>query len=449
MGVTIYFRKEALMVAPGETITMSGEELRRIYIVKQVISRVITQKKAAELIGVSYRQTKRIVRRVREEGERGIIHRLRGRRGNRRISEEVKARVMALHRKKYGDFGPTLASEKLSELHGIEVSDETLRVWLRGEGKFKWQRKRKKHREWRQPKEHYGEMVQIDGSHHDWLEGRGPQLVLMAYVDDATGRAYARFYDYEGTMPGMDSFLRYVKRYGVPQSIYLDRHTTYKSTKKATIEEQLRGEESMSQFERAMKELGVKVIHAYSAQAKGRIERKFGVFQDRLIKEMRLAGVENKGEANEFLEWYLPECDERFGRVPAKEGDLHREPPSDEELLGILCIKEGRRVRNDGVVQYKSRFYQLEGVSRRVKGVIVEERIDGSVKIRKNGSYLKYHQIPPELILKAKTRRKERKIQRRPKPSKDHPWRKFRIKPCAETYAEKGDISTLARRGHF
>ena len=272
------------MGAPGETITMSREELRRVHIVKQAIGRVITQKKAAELMELSYRQTKRLVKRVREEGEKGIIHRLRGRRGNRRIAEEVKRRALALHREKYADFGPTLASEKLSKLHGIEVSDETLRGWLRAEGRYEWQRKRKKHREWRQRKEHCGEMVQVDGSHHDWLEGRGPQLVLMAYVDDATGGVYGRFYDYEGTLPGMDSFLRYVKRYGIPQSLYLDRHTTYpqdpvdKSTKKQSIEEQLRGEEAKSQFERAVEELGVKVIHAYSPQAKGRVERQFGTF---------------------------------------------------------------------------------------------------------------------------------------------------------------------------
>lgn len=436
------------MGAPGETITMSIEELRRVYIVKQVISRVIKQKKAAELIGLSYRQTKRLVRRVRKEGERGIIHRLRGRRGNRRIAEEVKARVMVLHHEKYWDFGPTFASEKLSELHGIEVSDETLRLWLLAEGKFEWQRKRKKHREWRERREHFGEMAQVDGSHHKWLESRGSEFVLMAYVDDATSKAYGRFYDYEGTLPGMDSFMRYVKEYGIPQSIYVDRHTTYKSPKKQTIEEQLKGEEPKSQFERAVEELGVEVINAYSPQAKGRVERNFRTFQDRLIKEMRLVGVKSKEEANEFLEEYLPKYNERFSRPPAKEGDLHRQSPSDEELLGTLCIKEKRKVRNDGVVQYKNGFYQLEGVSRRVKGVIVEERIDGSVQMRNNGTYFKYRKISPELMVRPKGR-KEKKIQRRPKPSKDHPWRKFRIKPCTDTYEEKGDISKLVRRGHF
>jgi len=265
-------------MARKETITMSIEELRRINIVRQAISKCITQKKAAELIGISYRQTKRIVERVRKEGEQGIIHRLRGRRSNRKIPEEVRAKIMELYHGQYPDFGPTLASEKLSERDGIEVDHETLRRWLRSEREWEWQRRRKKHKEWRQRKDYFGEMLQIDGSHHDWLEGRGPELVLMGYIDDATGIVYGRFYPYEGTMPAMDSFLRYIKKYGIPQSVYLDKHTTYKSPKKQSIEEQLRGEESMSQFERAMKELGVIMIYAGSPQAKGRIERLFGTF---------------------------------------------------------------------------------------------------------------------------------------------------------------------------
>lgn len=422
------------MRAPGGRVTMSIEELRRVYIVKQAISRAISQKKASELIGLSYRQAKRLVRRVREEGDIGIIHRLRGRRGNRRISEEVRARVMVLHREKYWDFGPTLASEKLSELHGIEISHETLRLWLLGEGKREWQRKRKKHREWRERREYSGEMVQVDGSHHEWLEGRGPRLVLMGYIDDATGIVYGRFYDYEGTMPAMDSFMRYIKRYGIPQSIYLDKHTTYKSPKKQTIEEQLKGEEPKSQFERAVEELGVEVIHAGSPQAKGRIERLFRTFQDRVIKEMRLADIKSRGEANEFLRGYLPTYGERFSVLPAKEGDLHRKAPGKEKLKRILCMKTERSVGNDGVVRHNNRFYQLESVYRRTKAVTVEERLDGSVHIRNNGTYLKYRQIPPELMVRSKARRKERKIQRRPKPSKDHPWRKFKIKPCVETH---------------
>ena len=422
------------MGVPGGTVTMSREELRRVYLVKQAMERVITQKRAAELLELSYRQTKRLVKRVKEEGEGGIIHRLRGRRGNRRIKEGVRAKVMGAYYGKYCGFGPTFASEKLQEHEGLKVDHETLRRWLRGEGKWKWQRKGRKHRQWRQRKEQRGEMVQVDGSHHDWLEGRGPQLVLMGYVDDATGEVWARFYDYEGTMPALDSFLRYVKKYGVPQSIYLDKHTTYRSPKTQSIEEQLRGEEPMSQFERAMKELGVVVIHAHSPQAKGRIERVFGTFQDRVVKEMRLAGIQNKEEANTFLAHYLRRYNRRFRVAPVKGGDLHRKAPGKGELERILCMKQERSVRNDGVIQHQNRLYRLdERLSKRVKRVTVEDRVDGSVRIRHNGTYLAYREIPPELLVKPKGR-KERKIQRRPKPSKDHPWRKFRVKPCARTH---------------
>jgi hypothetical protein len=422
------------MVAPGETLTMSVEELRRVYLVRQAINRVMTQKKTAALLGLSYRQMKRVVKRVREEGERGVVHRLRGKRGNRKIMEGMKAKIMALYRTHYGDFGPTLASEKLASLHGIEISDETLRGWLLTEGKWCWQRKKRKHRQWRKRKEQYGEMVQVDGSHHDWLEGRGPGLVLMGYVDDATGRVWARFYDYEGTLPALDSFFRYVRLYGVPQSIYLDKHTTYKSPKKQSIEEQLRGEEPLSQFERAMQELGVKVIHAHSPQAKGRIERLFGTFQDRVVKEMRLAGIGSKEGANRFLEEYLEGYNRRFSVPAVKEGDLHRKAPRRGVLEKILCMKHKRKVRNDGVIQHHNSSYQLDAsLSRRVRRVIVEERVDGSLHVRHNGSYLKYREIPPSLLPKPKEK-KEKKIQRRPKLPKDHPWRKFRIKPYAETH---------------
>ena len=214
---------------------------------------------------------------------------------------------MDLYKEKYIGFGPTLAAEKLLDLDGIAISDETLRLWLNQEGMVYKRRKARPHRQWRQRKEHAGQMMQMDGSHHDWLEGRGPKLVLMACIDDATNRIYARFNDYEGTLPALDLLKRYVRRYGIPQSIYLDRHTTYKSNGKLSIEEQLSGADPFkSQFERAMGDLAVIVIHANSPQAKGRIERLFRTFQDRVIKEMRLRNICTKGEANRFLGWYIP-----------------------------------------------------------------------------------------------------------------------------------------------
>ena len=411
-----------------DIITMSPEELRRISIVNQAMEGLIIQKKAAELIGISDRQVRRVIKRVRKEGDTGIIHQLRGVPGNRGINAKVKAEVLKLYNRKYWDFGPTLASEKLCELDGITVSDETLRLWLLGDSKHEWQRKARPHRQWRQRKDYFGEMVQVDGSHHDWLEGRGPWLVFMGYVDDATGNTFGRFYDYEGTMPAMDSLMRYIQKYGIPQSIYLDRHTTYKSPRKEqTIEEMLKNQRPLSQFERAAKELGIIVIHANSAPAKGRVERGFGTHQDRLVKEMRLAGIKSKDEANEFLKWYLPKHNKKFSISPEKKTNLHRKSPGKKELNKILCLRIERSLRKDAVIAHNNKFYQVKDIpKRRIKKVMVENRLDGSMHVRNNGSYFKYIEIDPSLIRKAETTRKIRNRARKVYiPPKDHPWRRY------------------------
>jgi len=238
----------------------------------------------------------------------------------------------------------------------------------------------------------------------------------MGYIDDATNNVFARFYDYEGTYPAMDSFKRYVKKYGLPMSAYMDKHTTYKSTKKLTLEEELEGRsEPMSQFERALDELGVELIHAHSPQAKGRIERLFGVFQDRLIKEMRLRGIKTKEEANEFLEAYLPVYNRRF-RVPAANNtDVHVKLPRRFNLDAYLCVKTERTIRNDNTITYYGKLYQIEERTRRRK-VMVEERLDGSLHITSKGVDLKYSEI---------TEKKENQLPiRKPKP-KDHPWKEM------------------------
>ena len=243
-------------------IKIAQRELKRLKVIQEVMEKRIAQKTAGIILGIGGRQVRRLANRVKEEGPQGIIHRARGKSSNRKIPDEVRDKVIKIYETRYRDFGPTLSSEKLLEKEKIEVCDETLRIWLIEEGLWKIKRKRRKHRTWRQRKECLGQMVQMDGSHHDWLEGRGPKLVLMGYIDDATGRVYARFYDYEGTFPAMDSFKRYIKKYGIPHSVYLDKHSTYKSTRELSIEEQLEGrEEPLSQFQRALKELAVEVIY--------------------------------------------------------------------------------------------------------------------------------------------------------------------------------------------
>ena len=406
-----------------DIIEMSMRELKRLKVVQEAIDGHITQNEAALMLGLSERQVRRVVRAVREEGDRGVIHKSRGLPSNRRMPDHVKEKALLLYQGKYPDFGPTLASEKLLEADGLRVSDETLRIWLIENGLWKKRRKRSAHRQWRPRKECFGEMVQMDGSHHDWLEGRGPQLVLMGYIDDATNTTFARFHEYEGTLPAMDSFKRYVRKYGLPLSVYLDRHTTYKSPRKLTPEEELAGiAEPMSEFERALKELGVEVIHAHSPQAKGRIERLFGVLQDRLIKEMRLRGIKTKDEANEFLKEYLPGYNQRFNLCPANDTDVHVRLPKRFNLDKYLCIKTERTVRNDNTVAHNGKLYQVEEDAKSRK-VTVEERIDDSIHIMSHGVSLKYKEIT-ERPVKATPVRKTPKPRVAQTPPADHPWRR-------------------------
>ena len=353
------------------------------------------------------------------------------------IPDKIKTRILELYEERYTGFGPTLATEKLLEIDKIGLSRETLRSWLREKGIEYRGRKRRPHRQWRQRKRYFGEMIQMDGSHHDWLEGRGPECVLMGYVDDATGNVFARFYPYEGTIPAMDSFKRYIKRYGIPLSLYLDKHTTYKSTKKLSEWEEFEGIEPLSQFERALEELGVEVIHAHSPQAKGRIERQFGTFQDRLIKEMRLKGIKTIEEANRFLRYYLPIYNKRFSLKPAEELDLHRVIPGDLDLDRILCVKTERTLRNDFTIAHNNKLYQIKD-NVRTRKVMVEDRTDGTMLISYKDTILKFKEIstrprrieePPKPPLL--------KLKRTYIPPADHPWRKFKVNSQYRPYEQK------------
>jgi hypothetical protein len=411
-------------MAGEDIIEMSLKELRKLKAVQDAIDGKITQKQAALVVGLSERQIRRLVCAVRVEGERGITHGLRGIPSNRRFKSKVKERVLRLYRSKYPDFGPTLACEKLLELDGIRLSAETLRTWLIEAGLWRRSRKGSTHRRWRVRKECFGEMTQMDGSHHDWLEGRCPKFVLMGYIDDATSNIFGRFYDYEGTIPAMDSFKRYTRKYGLPVSVYLDRHSTYKSTKKLTEWEELEGLEPMSQFERALSELGVRVIHAHSPQAKGRVERLFGTLQDRLVKEMRLRDIRTMEEANKFLEGYLPKLNKMLRVAPANETDAHMKLPKGLDLDGCLCIKTERTLRKDNTISLDGRLFQIEDkVSARK--VRVEERTDGSMLIISNGAKLKYKEIT-EIPKKESAVAVEQEQVNRPETSGGkHPYQKW------------------------
>ncbi|HUL29431.1 MAG TPA: ISNCY family transposase [Thermodesulfobacteriota bacterium] len=411
----------------GEGIIMaSQEELRRLHVIQKVLEGGLRQVEAAELLSLSSRHIRRVVRRVWEEGQRGIVHRSRGRPSNRKIPDRLKDRVIKLYQTIYKGFGPTLASEKLLERDGVSISDETLRNWLIESGDWKRVRKGRRHRQWRERKGHRGEMVQIDGSHHAWFEDRGDPCVLMGYIDDAMGDVFGRFYDHEGTMPAMDSFKRYIRKRGLPLRVYLDKHSTYKSTAKATIEEQLEGMEPLSEFERALKELGVEVSHAHSPQAKGRIERLFRTFQDRVVKEMRLRGIKTIEEGNQFLEQYLPLYNKRFSVPPREKQDVHRPLPRGIDLDAILCMKTERTLRNDFTVAHNHKLYQIEEATKASK-VIVQDRMDGSMRVTYQGRALRFREIAERPQKENQqfigTRRRKTYI-----PPADHPWRRFKIK---------------------
>ncbi len=412
-------------MARKDIIMLSQEELRRLHIIKKALEKKIRQKDAAEMLLLSSRQIRRISKRIEEGGDEAIAHRSRGKPSGRKLPMQIRGRAIKLCRGKYKGFGPTLAAEKLQETEDISISDETLRLWLIESGDWKKVRKSRGHRQWRERKHYFGEMVQMDGSHHDWFEGRGPKCVLMGYIDDATGTVLGQFYEYEGTMPAMESFKRYAKKYGLPVSVYLDKHTTYKSPAKPSIEEEINRREPLSQFERAMKELGVKVIHANSPQAKGRVERLFRTLQDRLIKEMRLKGIKSREEGNRFLKHYTPPYNRRFAVMSQEKDNLHRKIPEGVKLDTILCKRTERTVRNDFTIAHEGKLYQITQGTQARK-VIVEERINGSMLITYKETRLKFREITERPQRKSK-RLNTRQPRRKYIPPANHPWRYFRV----------------------
>lgn len=416
----------------GKDIIMARQkELKRLHVIHKALEGAITQAEAARLTGLSERQIRRIVKRIQQEGDSGIVHKSRGIQSNRSKPQKLKDRMAELYRQKYMGFGPTLTAEKLSEADGINLSDETVRKWLIEAGLWQKKRKHKTHRQWRPRKEYSGEMVQMDGSHHKWFEDRGNECALMAYIDDATNKTYFRFYEYEGTIPAMDSFLRYIRKNGIPMSIYFDRHTTYKSPAEPTIEEEINGQEPLSEFGRALKELGVELIHAYSPQAKGRIERLFGTLQDRLVKELRLRGISTIDEANKFLDSsYLREFNRKFSIKALNKENLHRPIPRRINLRKILCIRTERTVRNDFTISHNSKLYQIEDAITNKK-VMVEEHIDGTIQITNNSKSVKFRSIHQRPEVKLKQQKKKRRKPTYHIPSKDHPWKKTYKKTAA------------------
>jgi transposase len=425
-------------MAGKDIIMATQEELKKLHVVRKAIEKSITQNEAAEILDVSDRQIRRIAMRIQLEGDAGVIHKLRGKSSNRALPG--KNRVLRLFKAKYPDFGPTLASEKLLERDKIKVNDETLRLWLIKEGVPYKKRKKRPHRQWRERRHYFGEMIQMDGSDHDWLEGRGPRLIFMGYIDDATGNPFGRFYEYEGTIPAMDSFKRYIEKYGIPVSIYIDKHAAYKSKKKLSIEDELSNKDPLTQFTRALGELGVEVIYANSPQAKGRIERLFNTFQDRLLKEFRLEKARTIEDANKVAERFLPKYAKRFSIKALYSDDLHRPIPKGLDLDKILCTREEHPLRNDFTVAHDKKLYQIEDDTR-AKKVMVEERIDGSMLITYKDKPLKFREITVRPKKEEPKKTYEFKIRKVYVPPATHPWKRyFKIHPQYQQYQQREKV---------
>ncbi|MDP1850440.1 MAG: ISNCY family transposase, partial [Solirubrobacteraceae bacterium] len=340
-------------------ITMSLPEVKKYDIIKQLISKELNGSAAAGLLNLTTRQIRRLKKKINQDGIKSLIHGNRGKPGNRRLPAKERQRIAGLIKQKYPDFGPTLATEKLTELDKIERSRGAIRSIMIAE-KI-WQPKSKKketHRQWRQRKANKGELVQYDGSYEHWFEDRGGETCLLAGIDDADSEVWARFDEHEGVEPTFNFWRDYIERCGKPNSIYVDKFSTYSMNHKLAKE----NPDTLTQFERAMTELNVGIIHAHSPQAKGRVEKLFGTLQDRLIKELRLAGISTIKEANEFLKKeFLPKFNARFMVEPRSRANLHKKLNEQEKkkLDSIFSRQYRKVVVNDFTISHQKHCYQL------------------------------------------------------------------------------------------
>lgn len=369
-------------------VRLSKRERDRLVVLRQVKEGKLKQKAAAEQLGLSKRWVKKLVRRLREEGDGGLAHRLRGKASNRAHEAELRLRALELIRQRYSDYGPTLAAEMLAREHEIAVNRETLRQWMSREGLWKPRRaKLKRAHVWRARRRRRGELVQWDTSEHDWLEGRGPKLYLTAMIDDATSELVARFASADSTAENMRLLKRYIERHGRPVEVYTDKASLFPVNRPLHYNKHLDGKPQPTQIERALEELGVRRITAHSPQAKGRIERCFGTLQDRLVKALRRAGASSLEEANRYLEEeFLEEWKRSFTHEPAEQATAHRPLLKDQHLASILSHVERRVVGNDYTVSWRGKRYRIPAQQAkprmRKEAARIEERLAGALWLR-------------------------------------------------------------------
>ncbi len=400
----------------GHLMMSAKERLRKVEF-EGVRKGRLTIREAAEHLGLSYRQCRRSYKRFREEGDVGLVHRRRGRPSNRAKPQAFKKAALLRYQERYEGFGPVLAMEKLAE-EGYEIGRETLRRWLIEKGLYQPRRERARHRKRRERKAHFGELVQMDGSHHEWFGNEEAPSCLMDMVDDATGKTVALMDEEETTSLAMRTLWQWCKRYGIPTALYTDKKNVFVTKREPTLEEQLAGQEPLTEFGKACKKLGIEIITANSPQAKGRVERKHALFQDRFVKELQLQGVDRIEEANKLLQnGFVDSLNRKFARPPRSEIDLHRPAPTQRELREIFCFEKIRVVTNDWTVRCENRFYQIlkrnAPLPRPGDKVIVRRLLDGTIQLLYRDNKLKFKEIAQPAAPKGKC-----------KPAPDHPWRR-------------------------
>lgn len=381
-------------------LLMSSKERRRKSVFDEVAAGRRTLKEAARMLGLSYRHARRSYKRFVAEGDRGLVHRSRGRVGNRGKAASLRRKVLRRYRDRYAQHGcgPTLAAEKLAQ-EGLDVDHETLRRWLIGDGQWRKRRKRRRHRSRRDRKQHFGQLVQMDGSHHRWFGPDHPKCCLMNMVDDATGRTLSLMAQEETTEAAMRLLWRWVQRYGIPKALYTDKKNVFVTSREPTIEEQLADEEPMTAFGKACAKLDIEIITAHSPQAKGRVERNHGVYQDRLVKELALRGITTIAGADKALQnGFCDELNAKFAQQPIAKEDFHRPVPQDMALEDVFCIEQTRTVNNDWTVRHQNRLYQILEQNRPLPKprdkVLVRTRLDATVHLIYRSRPLQYRLIP-------------------------------------------------------
>ncbi len=413
---------------------MSRKERERLKILARVKRGELNLKQAAELSQLGYRQCRRLYKRLREQGDSGLVHRSRGRPSNRGHAAEFKQAVLARYQERYPDFGPTLAAEKLAA-DGYKLDHETLRGWLVQARLWRKRRKRSGHRSWRERRAHFGELVQMDGSHHEWFEKRADRCCLMKLIDDATSKRRVLLSEQETIFSAMELLWQWIEHYGIPQALYTDKKNVYVVDEKTRARAADSGEEALTQFGRACKKLGIEIITAHSPQAKGRVERSHGTYQDRLVKELRLSECHTIAAANELLaNGYGAQLSERFAVLPRSPADYHRSAQG-YDLQSIFCIEEERSLTADWIVRFENQFFQLQAPIKTMKGrgkVLVQRYLDGSLHFRYGDRGIAYTVLPERPQPPPRSRQPKRPqtgttVMEKYAPPANHPWRRSRF----------------------